>query len=83
MEKPLTHPAVALDEAAHGPGTKVSLLLDISDPSDRATLREAEEWLADLAPGTWGRWANPDRTFWSFVFADDVQAVAFKLTFDR
>tara|TARA_R110000782_G_scaffold166749_1_gene258695 strand:- start:1827 stop:2075 length:249 start_codon:yes stop_codon:yes gene_type:complete len=82
MEKPLTHPYVAFDEAEHGPGTTVRLLLDLADPVDRAKLQEAEEWLSDLAPGSWGRWANPERTYWSFVFADDVFAVAFKLTFE-
>tara|TARA_R110002051_G_scaffold225076_3_gene288031 strand:- start:5690 stop:5938 length:249 start_codon:yes stop_codon:yes gene_type:complete len=81
MENPLSHPSVPYDAAVNGPGTTVWLLLDLGDHQDRRVLREAEDWLLDLAPGTWGRWADPERQFWSFQFADDVYAVQFTLMF--
>ena len=81
MDKPLTHPYVPFDEVANGRGTTVRLILDCSDAHDHQTLRDVEEWLLDLQEGTWGRWADPERICWSFVFANDVVAVQFKLTF--
>lgn len=81
MESPRCHPSVPYDAASHGVGTIVWLLLDLADDQDRAVLFEAEEWLLDLAPGTWGRWADPERQFWSFQFSDDVHAVLFTLMF--
>ena len=81
MERPLSHPTVPYDTTTHGPGQVVRLLLDLAVHQDRQVLCEVEDWLLDLTPGTWGRWADPERVFWSFEFADDVYAVQFILKF--
>lgn len=81
MATALTHPYVPFDEAANGPGTTIRLILDRAVAHDHQKLLELEEWLLDLPEGTWGRWADPERSRWSFVFADAVMAVQFKLTF--
>ena len=81
MITPLSHPYVPFDKTVHGIGTTIALILDRTDAHDHQTLCEIEEWLLDLPKGTWGRWADPERSFWSVVFANDVVAVHFKLRF--
>lgn len=81
MDKPLSHPYVPFDETTTGIGTTIRLILDPADAPDHQKLCEIEEWLLDLPEGTWGRWADPERICWSFVFADEVVAVHFTLTF--
>jgi hypothetical protein len=83
MTAALHYPSVQINEAIFGPGTKVRLLLNGANPDDHDLLCEIHEWLSDLTPGTWGRWADPERLCWSFVFGEDVYAVQFTLMFSR
>ena len=81
MYTPLAHPYVPFNEAANGAGTTIRLILDRAVAHDQQQLLEIEEWLLDLPEGTWGRWADPERIRWSFVFAYELVAVHFKLRF--
>jgi len=81
VNTPLAHPYVPFNDVVNGAGTTIRLILDRADAHDHQKLREIEEWLLDLPEGTWGRWADPERICWSFVFVDELVAVHFKLRF--